>query len=134
MTTRRRHGSGILMVGLLLTAPACRSGPDSSSDAAPTPAAGQAVLVNVTNHYNGPVDIYAAGSGTNYRMGTVLPGFAAQFVLRQAIVGHGPVELLARAGPGTRLVRTDRLQLSPGAIVDFEIGADLLLSTAVIRP
>src|SRR5574341_770612 len=111
MATRWRRGSGMLVAGLLLTAPGCESGPGSSADAAP--AAGQAVLVNVTNHYNGPVDILAAASGTSYRMGTVLPGFAAQFVLRQAMVGHGPVELFARAGPGTRLVRSDRLLLAP---------------------
>lgn len=52
-------------------------------------------MVNVTNHYNGPVEIYAAGSGTSYRMGTVLAGLAGQFVLRPAMVASGTVELLA---------------------------------------
>lgn len=128
MATRRSRGSWIVFAGLLFTAPACAS---AASDT--TPAAGTPVLVNVTNHYNGPVDIYAAASGTSYRMGTVLPGFASQFVLRQAMIGNGPVEFYGRAD-GARRIRGDRILVAPGAVVDFDIGTQLLLSTAIVRP
>lgn len=67
-------------------------------------------MVNVTNHYNGPVEIYAAGSGTSYRMGTVLAGLAGQFVLRPAMVASGTVELLAYVGGRAQVVRSDHLR------------------------
>jgi hypothetical protein len=134
MTTRRNYGAWILFTTVLSTSSACATGARLTSGGGTAPAAERAVVVNVTNHYNGPVEIYAAGSGTSYRMGTVLPGFASQFVLRQAMIANGPVELLAYAGRGAQVVRSDRLLLAPGAVVNFEIATQLLLSTATVRP
>jgi hypothetical protein len=134
MTTQRNQGSWILVTPILLAVTACAIGSGTTSDEGAAPLAGRAVVVDVTNHYNGPVVIYAAGSGTSYRMGTVLPGLVSQFVLRQAMVGNGPVEFLAYAGNGARPVRSDRLLLAPGAVVDFEIAPDLMLSTTTVRP
>jgi hypothetical protein len=94
----------------------------------------QPVILHVINHYSIPVDIHAIGSGTSYRMGTVHPGMTAQFVLRPSMVGVGLVEFLAQPTNGDAPARTDRLQLRPGAIVDFELTTHLRGSTAVVRP
>lgn len=134
MTTRRNCGAWILFTTVLLTSSSCARGARLTSGEGTAPSAGRAVVVNVTNNYNGPVEIYASGSGTSYRMGTVLPGLASQFVLRQAMVASGPVELLAYAGGGAQVVRSDRLLLGPGAVVNFEIATQLMLSTATVRP
>lgn len=131
MATRRSRGLWILVAGLLLTASACAPAGGAASDAAL--AARRPVVVNVTNHYNAPMEIYAVGSGTSYRMGTVFAGLASQFVLRQAMVGKGPVEFVARAD-GARPVRSDRILVPAGVVVDFEIGTQLLLSTVIVRP
>jgi alpha-amylase len=93
------------------------------------------VLVNVTNHYAVPMEVYAVESGTPYRLGTVNPGIDSQFVLLRATLARGgQVEFVAQAtGYGPR-VRSDRIQLSPGDIVDFEIATNLIGSRATVRP
>lgn len=133
MTTRRSRGSRILVARLFLLAAACKSGSGAAADAAPTPAASP-VLVNVTNNYNGPVEIYATSAGTSYRLGTVNPGFARRFVLRQAMVGNSPVEFMASVGAGTPVFRSDRLVVAPGAVVDLEVGLHRVLTTVTVRP
>jgi hypothetical protein len=78
------------------------------------------------------MEIYAVGAGTSYRMGMVLPGFVGEFVLSQAVMGNGMVEFIAHA---TRQapVRSDRLLLIPGDVVDFEIATNLANSIATVR-
>jgi len=118
---------------LLLTSSACALGHGATRDPWDGPAAESAVRLNVTNNYNGPMEIYAVGSGTSYRMGTVLPGLISRFVLRQAIIGSGPVEFVAQTDRQAP-VRSDRLLLVPGDVVDFEIATNRLHSTATVRP
>ena len=133
MTTRRNRGSRIL-AALLLMGSACASGTAAAPEGGDAPAAGAAVVVNVTNHYNGPVEIYAASAGTSYRLGTVHPGFARRFVLRQAMVGTNPVEFVASVGGATGTFRSDRLLVAPGAVVDFVVGRHRVLTTVTLRP
>jgi hypothetical protein len=100
------------------------------------PAAGSdSVVVYVSNNYAIPMEVYAAGSGTDYRMGTVNPGIVSRFVLRWDVLGtNRQVEFVAQAsGYGPR-VRTGRIYVSPGDIVDFEISPQLVGSRAVVRP
>jgi alpha-amylase len=98
--------------------------------------AGDSVLVVVTNHYEVPMEVYAVGSGTSYRMGVVNPGIPSQFVLRRAMLATDrKVEFVAQAsghGPG---IRSGQLQLRAGdKVVDFEITTFLFGSRATVRP
>ena len=96
---------------------------------------GSPVRVEVHNKYELPMEVYAVGSGTRYRLGMVHPGMVGQFVIPQNVVGSGSVELQAQpSAPGGQLARSGPLLLSPGAVVDFVIGTQLFNSTATIRP
>jgi hypothetical protein len=120
-------------LGLLLMGSACAPGFSAAGDPRNPQAADSVVRLNVTNHYNGPMEIYAVGSGTVYRMGTVLPGFVGHFVLRQAMVASA-VEFVAQLSSRDVPIRSDRLLLAPGKVVDFEIATNLMSSTATVRP
>ncbi len=128
------RGSSILILGLLLTGSACAPGFSAAGNAVNPPAVENAVQLNVANHYNGPMEIYAVGSGTVHWMGRVLPGLASHFVLSPAMFANGPVEFVARASDREPPVRSDRLLLAPGAIVDFEVATTLTNSIATVRP
>jgi hypothetical protein len=67
-------------------------------------------------------------------MGTVLPGLVGHFVLPQAMVGNGGVEFLASPDDGNPPARSGRLVLVPGNVVDFDIAARPVNSTASVRP
>ena len=131
MKNRNAH---ILLTGMLLTGFACAPGVGTVRDAATLPAAEGMVQLNVTNHGSGPMEIFAIGSGTYYRMGTVLPGFVSHFILRRAMIASGPVEFLARAGSGGPPARSDRLLLAPGDEVDFKLTTSHTTSIATVRP
>ncbi len=126
-----RRGSGILIVGLLVTACLHRQ-----SDSAPTPPVpeGTPVHVLVTNNFTLPITVYASAGGTTYRMGTVNPGMNADFVLQQSMMGSGPVEFLADPNNGETPFRSGGLLLAPGATVDINVEQHLLNSSATIRP
>ena len=98
--------------GILLTVSACTPGLGAAGNVGSPPPAKSSVQLNVTNHYNGPMEIYAIGSGTVYRMGTVLPGLVSHFVLRQAMVGS-PVEFVAQTSSRDLPVRSDQFLLVP---------------------
>lgn len=91
------------------------------------------MYVEVINHHNGPVEIHAVGSGMSYRVGTVLPGLSSRFALRPVMTASGPVELVAAAGHGRPAIRSGRLLLGPGDIVDFRIAGSPLTSGATVR-
>ncbi len=93
------------------------------------------VRVNVTNNYSLPVDVSASASGTVYRMGTVAPGIVGHFVLRPAMLASGGmVEFVAQPAGTEPPVRSGRLLLKQGDVVDFEITTHLLASYAKVRP
>jgi hypothetical protein len=120
------------LVGLVLVTSACshnKVNPDLALADSPP------VRVEVRNKYALPMEIYAIGGGANQRLGTVYPEAVAAFVIPQSIVNTGSVELQAHPTADARNVaRSGPLLLSPGAVVDFVIAAQLFSSTATIRP
>ncbi len=122
-----------LLIAVLIVAGACARGRGHADDATPEPP-NTPVLLNVTNHYGLQVDVFALAAGASYRMGTVAPGLDAQFVLRQALLGDGSVEFVAQPVNGDPPIRSGRLLLFAGAIVDFEIALNRVNSSATVRP
>lgn len=123
------RGLGVLVPGLLLTLCACahsRGGEGRPTD--------EPVSVEVTNRHALPMEIYAVGSGINHRLGTVHPGLSSHFVLPQNLIQSSSVELEARPGGNVQPFRSGEILLSPGAVVDFVIGAQLFNSTVTRRP
>lgn len=133
MKTLTSRGAGILVAGLVLASTACAYGigPATASRGLHDP--GGAVHLNVTNNSGGPMEVYAAASGTSYRIGTVHPGLAGNFVVRPAMIVNGPVEFMARSGRG-RLVRSGLIMLAAGDEVDFRLEAQPVMSNATVRP
>ena len=131
-----RRGTWLLIAGIVAMLCACAHGRRArpAVPAAEEQTTDSSVVVNVTDHYVLPVEVYAVGSGASYRMGTVLPGLVSTFVLHQAMVGNGTVEFVAIPADGARTVRSGELLLKRGDIVDFVIATHLLLSTATVRP
>lgn len=128
-----RGGSRLLVAALALLGSACAHRGGDPTDS-PSNAAADAVRVYVTNNFTLQMNVYAEAGGSSYRMGLVAPGIASQFVLRESMVGSGPVEFWAQPNAGGPIVRSGRLSLFAGAIVDFEIAARLNFSRATIRP
>jgi hypothetical protein len=122
-----------VIAGLLLLVAGCNTGRTAGVDpVADDPHA--PVQIHVTNNHGYPVEIYAAGQGTSYRIGTVLPGQAGKFNLRPGMIGHGPIELIARGSPGAQPARSGGMMLNPGDIIDFDVSPQMLNSMANIRP
>jgi hypothetical protein len=92
------------------------------------------VRVEVTNHHPLAIELYAVGAGIRHRLGTVHPGMKAVFKVPPALVGGGQVEFHATPTAGGETYRSGGLLLSPAAIVDIVIAAQLFASTAVLRP
>ena len=97
------------------------------------PPEGSTVQLLVTNNYGFPIEVFAVGGGAQYRMGTVLPGLPGRFVLRQAMVGNGTVEFVARPGDRNPAIRSGPLLLSPGNIVELDIALGRTTSSARVR-
>ena len=129
-----RRGSWIVIAGVLLTGPACAQRGGGTQDASEAPRDDRPVHLHVINRYAFPVDMFAVGSGTSYRMGTVHPGMTSEFVVPRAVLGGGPVEFVAQPADNGRSARSGRLLLRPGAVVDFEVASSLMASTATVRP
>ena len=120
----------VLVAGLLLTGTACSR--HRSEEPQPV---GSPVRIEVRNKYGLPMEVYAVGAGTRYRLGVVHPGMLSQFVVPNTVLGSGPVEFQAQpSATSGELARSGPLLLSPGTVVDFVIGARLFNSTATIRP
>ncbi len=108
-----------------------RRGP---AQGAATPAVDSTVHLYVRNNYVQPVQVFASTSGTQYLMGTALPGLVSHFQLRKALLAAGGnVEFLAVPADNAPTVHSGQLLLNPGDIVDFEIADHLLGSTATVR-
>jgi hypothetical protein len=133
MSTLVSRGAGIFIVGLVLASSACAHGLGTAAQSERPNEPGGAVQLFVTNNHGGPVEIYAAGSGTLYRIGTVHPGLEGRFVVRPAMIGNGTVEFVARSGNGPFL-RSGRILVAPGDVVDFQLTPSPVTSTATIRP
>jgi hypothetical protein len=120
----------VLVAGLLLTGTACSH--HRSEEPQPV---GSPVRIEVRNKYGLPMEVYAVGAGTRHRLGIVQPGMLSQFVVPHSVLGSGTVEFQAQpSATAGELARSGPLLLSPGAVVDFVITAQLFNSTATIRP
>ena len=117
--------------GLLVAAASCAHPAGPQRNPAPTP--DDAVVLNVTNNYGFPMELYAVALGTSRRIGTVHPGMSARYALPPGMSGNGMVEFVALAGRGVSPVRSGRLLVSPGSAIDFEIATHLLGSVATVR-
>jgi hypothetical protein len=93
------------------------------------------VVVNVTNNYALPMDVFAIASGSTFRLGTVNPGIGSRFTLHKNLFAtNHQVTFLAQAtGYGPRTT-TDRVYVTPGNTVDFVIATNLVGSLATVRP
>jgi hypothetical protein len=128
----RKLTAGIFAAGLALASSACAYGRRGDELKRPQDLGG-AVQLYVTNISGGPMEIYAAGSGTLYRIGTVHPGLDGRFVVRPLMIVNGTVEFVARSGNGP-LLRSGRILLEPGDVVDFDLTPSPVTSTATVRP
>lgn len=90
------------------------------------------VQLEVANQSAGPVDIYAQGSGTSYRVGTVHPGLTGRFNVRPGMVLNGAVEFLAVSGTGD-LIRSGPMLVRAGDVVDFSLTPHRATSVATVR-
>ena len=90
------------------------------------------VQLEVTNQSGGPIEIYAQGSGTSYRVGTVHPGLTGRFIVRPGMVLNGAVEFLAVSGMGD-LVRSGPMLVRAGDVVDFALTPHRATSVATVR-
>jgi hypothetical protein len=133
MRTLASRGAGILTVWLALSSSACAYGVGTASESRRPTDPGGAVQVYVTNNSAAPMEVYAAGSGTFYRIGTVHPGLGRRFVVRPTMFVNGPVEFVARSFNGP-VHRSGRILLTPGDVVDFGLEASPITSTATVRP
>jgi hypothetical protein len=120
----------LLAVALLLGIPGCRHHQEDDETYV-KPAA--PVTVQVTNNFALPVEIFARGSGTVVRLGTVHPGMNARFVVPPAVLSTTTVELEAHASSTSRVGRSGPMLLAPGVIVDFTVTSAMFNSTADIR-
>jgi hypothetical protein len=133
MKTLVSRGAGLLVAGLVLASTACAYGLGPATGARRVHDPHGAVQLNVTNLSGGTMEVYAVGSGTVYRIGTVHPTLGGRFTVRPAVIVNGPVEFVARSASGA-LVRSGPILLAPGDVVEFELAANPVSSTAVVRP
>lgn len=124
--------SWILIAVLLLAGQSCRRASEEAPPLSADPLASP-IQIEVRNNHALPVEIFIAASGANRRLGTVHPGMTASFRVPPAMIGNGSVELLAQSSAIQQPNRTGPILLSPGAIVDYVIGAQIFNSTATIR-
>ncbi len=115
---------------VLLASSACAVGMGAGS-AAGTGAA-RPVQLQVTNTSGGPIEIYATGTGTSYRVGTVHPGLTGRFVIRPTMVSNGAVEFTAHS-PVWGTVESGPMLLRPGDVADFALTPYTATSRSSVR-
>lgn len=129
---RGLSGWGLIPAAMLLASAGCGYGIGAAAAPAETADVERRVELHVTNESGGPMEVYAVGAGTVYRIGTVHPGLAGRFVLRRGMGETGAVELVARSATGA-VVRSGPMLLRPGHVVDFELARNSVTSTATVR-
>ena len=126
-----RRTMWIALAVVLVTLSACRHHQQDEDQPAATPSA--PVMVSVVNNFALPVEIFARGSGTVVRLGTVHPGMTASFVVPHSVLATTTIELEARSSSTSRVGRSGPLILAPGSNVDFTVTSTMFNSTANIR-
>jgi hypothetical protein len=126
MQTQAFLGRMITSAALLLGSAACAFGVGAAGDIPPP------TQLEVTNQSGGPIEVWAAGSGTSYRIGTVHPGLTERFALRRGMVINGAVQFTARSADG-HIVQSGPMLLRSGDVVDFALTPHTATSTATVR-
>jgi hypothetical protein len=126
MQTQAFLGQMITSAALLLASSACAFGVSAAGDI-PRP-----TQLEARNESGAPIEIWAAGSGTSYRVGTVHPGLTERFALRPGMVINGAVEFTARSADG-HVVQSGPMLLRSGDVVDFALTPHTATSTATVR-
>jgi hypothetical protein len=116
---------------LLLMSTACGQAIGAAGDIPQALQARHPVQLEVTNQSGGPVEIYAQGSSTSYRVGTVHPGLTGRFTVRPGMGLNGAVEFLAVSGRG--VVRSGPMLVRAGDVVDFALTPHTATSMATVR-
>ncbi|HTR20207.1 MAG TPA: hypothetical protein VMH88_05065, partial [Gemmatimonadales bacterium] len=93
------------------------------------------VVVVVTNDWELPMEVYAIGANTSYRMGTVNPGIPSRFVLRRDVLSTDRmIQFVAHATAYGRQAAAEPILITPGDVIDFEITSTLIGTHAAVRP
>lgn len=127
----RNHGWWMAIAALLLVANSACAGHSAVRDGAMAQPS-DLVRVSVKNVHDTPLTIVAVSGGHSMRIGKVLPTMSGDFVLPRAMVGNGPVELVAY-GDGSEPARSGPLLLLPGHRVEFVVSRPTYKSTATVR-
>ena len=131
MRTLAMRGGRLLVTGLLLASSACAYG-TGPGGAAGALGPGSLVQLRVENNSGGPMEVFAAGSGMFYRIGTVHPGLAGSFTVRPGMTRNGSVEFLARSATGA-VLRSGPMLLAPGTVVNFGLEPHPATTTATVQ-
>jgi hypothetical protein len=132
MRKRMILGQVITSAAVVLAGSACALGVGGGSRPGAAFDEGAPIHLQVTNSSGGPMEVYAAGSGTSYRVGTVHPGLPGRFEVRRSLVGSGAVEFTARTADG-HVLASGPMLLRPGEVVDFALTPHAATSTAQVR-
>jgi hypothetical protein len=97
------------------------------------PAASDEVVVNVENNHWQEVNVYAERNGSRTRLGTVVTGKAASFVLPRDY--HLSSDLRIRVDPigEPREYLSPRILVSPGAVVQVKVENALNQTVVTVR-
>lgn len=128
----RNHGRWTAIAALLVTAGSACAGHRAVREGAMARPFDDVVRVTVRNVHDTPLTIVVVSGGHTMRIGKVLPTMAGDFVLPRAMVGNGPVELVAY-GEGSEPARSGPLLLLPGHRVEFVVSRPTYKSTATVR-
>ena len=119
----------VVVAGLLAVTGACISGRGIDTNSVPNQSS---IRLSVRNEFGFPVIVHAIGSGTTWRLGTVMAATVREFRVPNAVAAAGPVEFIV-SGYGNAPVRSGPMLLSGGRVVDFNVMRPLYASTAILR-
>jgi len=122
----------VLAALALAGASACAKQAPESEVVEPAP---EPVQVEMKNLFALPVEVYAFGGGSNFRLGVVHPGMTGHFKVPLNITRGGSTEfMLTTNSSATNPWKSGPMLLSPGVTVDIVAAQRFFSSTAVIRP
>ncbi len=128
----RRPGILVLAALSLAAASACARHTQDGEVVEPAP---EPVQVEAKNLFALPVEVYASGGGSNFRLGVVHPGMTGHFKVPLNITRSGSTEFtLTTNSSATNPWKSGPMLLSPGVTVDIVAAQRFFSSTAVIRP